>query len=87
MTRLRQYPVMNASPHFKNSVIAYHVSRAVMSGLFAPDVRRFPFQTRRTGKGILRKIIHMADISVDEFVNLLKVTPVTNPRIKKPSIA
>ena len=23
-------------------------------------------------KGILRKIIHMADISVDEFVNLLK---------------
>lgn len=55
--------------------LGYHISRIKGSHvwLVCPGRPSVPVPKHdELGKGILRKIIHMADISVDEFVNLLK---------------
>ena len=55
--------------------LGYRVSRINGSHAWLVCPRRAPIPVPKhnaLGKGILRKIIHMADISVDEFVNLLK---------------
>jgi predicted RNA binding protein YcfA (HicA-like mRNA interferase family) len=55
--------------------IGYRVSRINGSHAWLVCLGRPPIPVPKhdkLGKGILRKIIHMADISIEEFINLLK---------------
>lgn len=55
--------------------LGYRVSRirGSHSWLECPGRAPVPVPKHRVlGKGILRKIIHMADINVEEFIDLLK---------------
>jgi predicted RNA binding protein YcfA (HicA-like mRNA interferase family) len=55
--------------------LGYHVKRIKGSHawLTCPGKASLPVPKHKTlGKGILRKIIHSAEISVEEFIELLK---------------